>query len=275
MRPKVSIVIPVYNGLPYLPFAVESALAQTYDNTEIIVVDNTSQDGTTQWLKGLDYPKVTVVYRNALQSAAENWTQATDLATGRYLKLLCADDLLDPDIVSSQVAILENNPKAAMAACRRSIINSEGKTLIKHHGLTGLSEYENGAEALRKCLIAGTNLIGEAAAVLFRSELIKAAMPWHSRWPYVTDLATYARVLRQGDLVTDKRVQASFRIAVTSWSASLLNQQEEQFREWQGDELATGFVHLTRWERTRSRTNLKVRTFARKLFFMREAKKTT
>jgi glycosyltransferase involved in cell wall biosynthesis len=274
VQPKVSIVIPVYNGMPYLKLAVDSALAQTYPNIEIIVVDNASQDGTAQWLQTLDSPLITIIYRNSLQSAAENWTQAIELATGTYTKLLCADDLLDPGIVFDQVELLEKNPAAVMAACRRRIIDSQGRVLKKQHGLNGLSNYETGTNALRKCFIAGTNLIGESAAVLFRTEVIKAAMPWHSQWPYVTDIATYARVLRQGDLVTDKKVQASFRIATTSWSASLLSEQEEQFHQWQNAELATGVVSLSGVNRFISRGQLKARTFARKVFFAREAHKT-
>ena len=274
MQPKVSIVIPVYNGMPYLKLAVESALAQTYSNIEIIVVDNASQDGTAQWLQTLETPLITIIYRKSLQSAAANWTQAIELATGLYTKLLCADDLLDPEIVLNQVELLEKSPAAVMAACRRRIIDSQGRVLKKHHGLNGLSNHETGAHALRKCFISGTNLIGESAAVLFRTEVIKAAMPWHSQWPYVTDIATYAVALRQGDLVTDKKVQASFRIATTSWSAALLSEQEEQFHQWQSAELATGFVSLSVVNRFISRVQLKARTFARKVFFAREARKT-
>jgi len=259
--------------MPYLELAIESVFAQSYENLEIIVVDNASVDGTTQWLKTRNNPKLKVIYRTELQAAPQNWTQAIGLATGTYIKLLCADDLLDPEIVSSQVQLLERNPNAVMAASRRRIIDSQGRVLKQRHGLNGLNESECGPDALRKCFIAGTNLIGEAAAVLFRSENIKVAMPWHSRWPYVTDIATYARVLRSGDLMIEREVQASFRIASTSWSASLLGEQESQFFQWEKYEIATGFVSLSTIEKAVSRVNLKLRTLARKLFFMREARR--
>jgi len=259
--------------MPYLELAIESAIAQSYENLEIIVVDNASTDGTTAWLKSIENPKLQVMYRSELQSAADNWTQAIELATGTYTKLLCADDLLDPEIISNQVDLLGKSPNAVIAACRRRIIDSQGRVLKKSHGLNGLNESESGAQVLKKCLIAGTNVIGEAAVVLFRTRVIKAAMPWHSKWPYATDLATYAKVLRHGGLVTDQRVQASFRIATTSWSASLLGEQENQFWEWEECEIATGFVSLSFLEKAKARTNLKLRTYARKLFFMREARK--
>jgi len=273
VQPKVSIVIPVHNGMPYVKESVQSALNQDYENIEIIVVDNASQDGTTQWLCTLTDPQLTVIYRDELQSASENWTQAIELASGTYTKLLCADDLLDPEIVSTQVQQLEASPTSVMAASKRRIIDSQGKVVKKVHGLTGLKLRESGPSALKKCFLAGTNLLGEPASVLFKSEVIKQVIPWHSRWPYVTDIATYAKVLRHGDLVTDPRVQASFRISVTSWSASLIGKQEEQFAQWQASELATGFVSLSRVEKFTSKAQLKSRTFVRKLFFAREARK--
>jgi glycosyltransferase involved in cell wall biosynthesis len=273
VQPKVSIVIPVHNGMPYVKDAVQSALNQDYENIEIIVVDNASQDGTTQWLRTLTDPQLTVIYRDELQSASENWTQAIELASGTYTKLLCADDLLDPEIVSTQVQQLEASPTSVMAASKRRIIDSQGKVVKQTHGLTGLKLRESGSAALKKCFLAGTNLLGEPASVLFKSEVIKQVMPWQSRWPYVTDIATYAKVLRHGDLVTNPHVQASFRIAVTSWSASLLGQQEEQFAQWQASELDTEFVSLSRGEKFISKAQLRSRTFVRKLFFAREARK--
>ena len=50
-RPLVSIVIPVYNGMPYLPDAVGSALAQDYEPIEVVVVENGSTDGSAEWLR--------------------------------------------------------------------------------------------------------------------------------------------------------------------------------------------------------------------------------
>jgi len=260
--------------MPYIKEALRSALEQDYENLEVIVVDNASQDGTTQWLKSQKDAQLSVVYRDELQSPSQNWTQAIQLATGVYTKLLCADDILDPDITRTQVLLLEMNQSPVMAASKRRIIDSHGKIVKKTHGLNGLRKCEDGSTALKKCFVAGTNLLGEPASVLFRTEVIRQVMPWHDRWPYVTDIATYAQVLRVGDLVTSSQVQASFRIAATSWSASLIGQLESQFAHWQESELGTGFVTLTPFEKARSAVSLKLRTFARKLFFAREARKS-
>jgi glycosyltransferase involved in cell wall biosynthesis len=259
--------------MPYIKESVQSAINQDYTHIEIIVVENASQDGTAQWLRTLQEPQVRVIYRDELQSAADNWTQAIEMANGEYTKLLCADDILDPEIVSTQLHLMMENPTAVMAACKRRIINSEGDVMMKSHGLSRLNLLESGSTAVKKCLLAGNNLLGEPASVLFKSAMIKQVMPWQNEWPYLTDLATYAQVLRQGDLVTDPRVLASFRIATTSWSASLLSQQQEQFALWQTSELDSGFVSLTRTEKFASKMQLSARTVVRRLFFAREMRR--
>ena len=72
--PLVSIVIPVFNGMPYVQDAVRSALRQTYKNLEIHVLDNSSDDGTAPWLMSLEDPRLRVHFRDATQPVGDNWT---------------------------------------------------------------------------------------------------------------------------------------------------------------------------------------------------------
>jgi hypothetical protein len=270
VNPKVSIVIPVHNGMPYIRDALRSALDQDYENLEVLVVDNASQDGTTQWLKLQKDPRLSVIYRDELQPSTQNWTQAIQLATGTYTRLLCADDLLDPDITSTQVQLFEMNPGSVITASRRRIIDSNGFVRKKQHGLNGFRILESGESALKKCLIAGTNLLGEPGSVMFRSEVVKGVMPWPSEWPYLTDLAIYADVMRFGHVACSFKVQSSFRVSAHSWSASLLGQQSAQFSQWKRQELDRAFVSLSLWEEGHARLNLKARTIGRRIYFARE-----
>ncbi len=61
--------------------------------------------------------------------------------------------------------------------------------------------------------------------MLFDGDAIRAAMPWRADWPYMIDVATYAKVLAHGSVVCDPEVLASFRLSASSWSSSLLDQQ--------------------------------------------------
>lgn len=274
MSALVSIVIPVYNGMPYLREAVRCALDQDYRELEVVVIENHSSDGGADWLRTIEDPRLRVVYRETTQPAAANWTQAIGESRGTYVKLICADDLITADAVTRQVGLLEAHPRAAMVASRRRIIDERGQVLKATHGLGRLRGEVGGAAAVRDCLLSGTNTLGEPAAVLFRGDAIRSAMPWRDEWPYMTDVATYEVVLRGGDVVCDPGVLASFRVSASSWSSTLLDQQPVQFRGWRDALTAPGGVPFSRSDRTRSEFALRVRTAARRVYFRRVARRS-
>lgn len=265
----VSIVIPVYNGMPTLPDAVACALAQTYAEIEVVVIDNASTDGGTDWLRDQRDPRLRIVHRDLLQPAADNWNEAVAESRGSFVKLLCADDLIEPRAIEVQVADLSAAPTAVMASARRRVIDASGRVMRERHGLGSLRGVVDGPSAIRYCCVAGTNVLGEPSAVLFRGDEIRRVMPWMSTWPYLIDLATYAEVLRSGGVVCNPEVLASFRVSATSWSASLIGQQYVQFRAWRDALIAGGEIRLSAAERARSDVNLRVRAFARQQYFRR------
>jgi hypothetical protein len=214
-----------------------------------------------------------VVKRDSTQPAGDNWTEAIGESTGRYVKLMCADDLIRPEAVARQVADIEAAPGALMAASRRSIIDAEGRVLKATHGLGSLRGNVDGIAAIRDCLLAGTNTLGEPAAVLFDGEAIRAAMPWLADWPYMIDVATYAKVLKHGSVMCEPEVMASFRVSASSWSSSLLDQQPTQFLGWREAVVAAGDVPFSGLDRLRSDSSLRVRTFARRVYFARAARR--
>jgi len=102
MRDLVSILIPAYNAAPWLGTTIESALAQTWPHTEVIVVDDGSKDATLTVAKKFESRTVKVVTQpNSGAPAARN--KAFALAQGTYIQWLDADDLLGPNKVSAQI----------------------------------------------------------------------------------------------------------------------------------------------------------------------------
>jgi glycosyltransferase involved in cell wall biosynthesis len=103
--PLVSILIPAYNVEPFLANCIESALAQTYPATEIVVVDDGSTDGTLAIARRYESGKVKVISQpNGGQPAAYNTAAA--VAQGAYFQYLDADDLLHPEKIGKQMARL-------------------------------------------------------------------------------------------------------------------------------------------------------------------------
>lgn len=255
-QPLVSIVIPAFNGLPYIEQAYRSCLDQTYPNIEICVSDGGSTDGTIEWIRGLP-DSVRTDFLPSGTSAAENWTHATQMASGEFIKLLCQDDLLYPQAIEHQVADLLENPEAAMALAQRDVISASGKVLYRNRGLNGLSAgVHSGQDILESVYLGGTNMLGEPHVILFRREPALAGMPWHSRRHYSLDLDTYTGVLEREDATAIVRKESigAFRVSTSSWSTRLVSSQLEQLGAWQHEYEARS--HPGTLTRMRARTAL-------------------
>ncbi|SDJ31234.1 Glycosyl transferase family 2 [Pedobacter sp. ok626] len=114
-KPLVSICMPVYNAASYIKDSIQSLLAQTYTNWELIVVNDGSTDGTDRILRAFIDERIKVFHqKNKGQSAAAN--QAFNLSEGQYIKFFDADDLLSPNFLISQVNRLTSNPDSVVSA---------------------------------------------------------------------------------------------------------------------------------------------------------------
>ncbi|MBO9577362.1 MAG: glycosyltransferase family 2 protein [Microbacteriaceae bacterium] len=227
--PVVSVVVPAYRNGAFIERTMESILAQTYPRLEVIVADHSSDDDTWERLQRFAAdPRVTLATTPASGGAPANWRRVTELATGEYLKLVCGDDVIRPELVARQVAALEANPGAVLSATKRDIVDAAGVPLITGRGLAGLRGTVPGRTAIRRTVTAGTNVLGEPACVLFRTSAFREAGGWDDRWPYLIDEASYARVLLLGDLEAIDDSLAEFRVSAGQWSVALSRSQAAQ-----------------------------------------------
>lgn len=116
-RPLVSILIPVYQRAELAMEAIDSALAQDYPETEIIISDNCSADGTYELLikQYGNNDRIKIFQNKTNLGAVENWKRCLTEANGKYIKFLWSDDLITSDYLSSTVRLLERYPNAAFA----------------------------------------------------------------------------------------------------------------------------------------------------------------
>ncbi|MTD14110.1 glycosyltransferase [Nakamurella sp. YIM 132087] len=224
----VSVVVPTYNNAAHVQAAIDSILAQTFTDFELIISDHSSTDGTWDLLQ--DY---TADARVRLQQvpqgggAPANWKAVTEPATGEYLKLVCGDDLIHPDALQEQVAALAAHPSAVLSASLRDIVDEAGRPVVRARGLQGLDGLVDGREAVRRTVRAGTNVFGEPGCVLFRRSVLMESGGWDDRSPYLIDQATCARVALRGSMVAVRRSLAGFRISAQQWSVALAATQAE------------------------------------------------
>ena len=121
--PTVSVCIPAYNAARFIGEAIGSVLAQTCRDFELVVVDDASADDTVDVVRRFSDPRLRLLRNARNLGLAGNWNRATSEARGRYVKLLCQDDLLRPDCLADQVAVLDHpgNGDVALVCARRDI----------------------------------------------------------------------------------------------------------------------------------------------------------
>ena len=151
--PLVSIGVPVYNGEKFLAASLDSILAQTYSNFELVIGDNASTDGTETICKAYAARDSRIQYlRNPSNlGAAENYNLVFHKAHGDFFKWAAHDDLIRPAFLSECVKVLRANHAAVLAFPETVLIDEDGGVLElypNHLHLTSASA----AERFRQCI---------------------------------------------------------------------------------------------------------------------------
>lgn len=250
--------MPVFNGEPFLAAAVHSVLAQTFPNFELLIFDDQSADGSLALLETFADPRI-ILHRNAVNLGPErNWNQCLAAARGKYIKLFHQDDLLAPECLEKQVGALERHPESALVFCRRTIIRPDGNRLMTRGAPWPRGEVGRG-EVLRRCVLAGANLVGEPSAILFRTEAARQAGGFDGSIPYLIDLDYWLRLLALGQAYHLDESLASFRISSHQWSATIGKRQGQEFCSFIDKLSASGQFPLKRcgsaWGKLMARLN--------------------
>jgi len=126
---KVSIIIPLYNSEAYIAQTIDSCLAQTHDNIEIIVVENGSTDQGYQIVKSIDDKRLSV-YQIPKPNAAAARNYGYHKAKGAYIVFLDADDMLAPNKIELQLTAISKKPEGWVACCAWAKFKTNTKEAI-------------------------------------------------------------------------------------------------------------------------------------------------
>ena len=232
--PAVSVCIPAYRGTAYLGAAIESVLAQTWTDFELVIVDDHSGDGTPDLVRRYRDPRIRFIENPSNLGPEGNWNKCLAEARGTYVKLLPHDDVLMPPCLEQQVTVLENDPARSIALVfsARAIIDHHGRRVHARAYPRGRRGRIPARDVLKRCLRYGTNLIGEPGGVLFRRELARRVGAFDASEPYVIDLDYWFRLLVNGDAYYLPEPLVAFRVSAQSWSVAIGNRQSADFRSF-------------------------------------------
>jgi hypothetical protein len=218
-EPLVSIVIPAYS-LRFFPECLDSALAQTYANIEIVVCDDSggSEIETATRLRA-NQRDIRYLRNPVRLGPRHNFIRCFESARGEFVKFLCDDDLLAPNCVSSLLDAFRRAPDITLATSHRRRIDEKGDQLEDQPATLPIVAADTtiaGYTLANVMLMAGLNTVGEPSTALFRKADLLDQAPNYFRFrdAYgrgVIDMVMWSALLMKGDAVYLTESLSAFR----------------------------------------------------------------
>ena len=234
---KVSVITPNFNCARFLARTIESVIAQTYKNWEMIIVDDGSTDNSLEIIKKYQQqdPRISFYQMDGNQGPAKARNLAIEKASGRFIAFLDSDDLWHPEKLEAQIFFMQDK-KVALSFTFYQLMNEKGEHLNK--------TIESPLELSYHRLLM-SNRIGCLTAIYDTQKLGKVFMPDIRKRQ---DYGLWLKILRQGITAYGlARTLASYRVREASVSSSkfgLLSYNWELFRRVEGLSVWRSFFYL-------------------------------
>lgn len=218
-RPLVSVIIPVYNGEEFIVEAIESVLNQTYQNIEIIVIDDKSTDGTLDRIKSyLDKSKNIKLITNKVNvGIGKNRQIGIDAAKGKYICWQDADDISLPKRIELQVEYLERHPGVGVVGGFIRFFDEQGDGKTRR--------YAEKDKDLRSSIFK-YNPVAQPAA-MYRAECFANVGGFNSDYRVSEDLEMLFRTGTRYEFANIQKVIVKYRQYQGSLTASKLREMEQ------------------------------------------------
>jgi glycosyltransferase involved in cell wall biosynthesis len=207
MMPTFSVIIPNYNHAPHLPRRIESVLAQTHRDFELLILDDCSPDNSREIMDRYVGDSRVRLEFNHLNSGNPyvQWQKGLKLTSGDYIWIAESDDFADPQLLERLGATLDPDPDIGLAFCETLIVDESGTVLgwhaehsevydAKHRELLGRAFVMEGRDYLRNFMFPW-NTIPNASAVLFRRSALESIGGPVTSMRLCGDWLTYSKIL--------------------------------------------------------------------------------
>jgi glycosyltransferase involved in cell wall biosynthesis len=221
--PTVTIVIPTHNRLRYLMQSVASVGRQTYQDWELIIVDDQSEDGTRGWLRRLDDPQARTVLlsRHSERSAARNRGLAE--ARGEFVLFLDDDDRLHLQALERLVSALRRHPRAVAAVGAKAVFDNHRHVRRASHPRVRL-ERDVWADVF-------VGWYAGCGQVLWRAEVVRRVGGWDERLFVAEDQDLLLRAAQIGPFAFIPPVVLFNRVHAGQWRPVNVRSTEERIRK--------------------------------------------
>ena len=192
--PFVTSLIPAFNAAATIRRAIDSALGQTYQNLEVVVVDDGSGDKTSEIVGSYARDDVRLIRLSSNQGASGAVNEGIAAAKGEFIAFLDADDEWLPTKLAKQIAALQSNPRAVMATCGCRFVDGDGN-VFREFGMPppGIDKSEVWRSLLAATFIAKPCVVARTAA-------LRAVGPFDIDLPVAEDQNMWIRLSMTGEV---------------------------------------------------------------------------
>ncbi len=203
MSPRVTVLLPVHNGQRYLRSSIESVLAQTFGDLELLVVDDGSTDETPSILAAYTDPRVRVITQGTQQGLATALNTGLAQAHGELIARQDADDVSLPVRIERQVAYLEDKPRTILVGTQATMIDSHGR-------VRGRIERSTTNPSIRWSLLFDNPFVH--SSVLVRRAAIEAAGGYDAAFSVTEDYELWSRLALHAPVANLDQAFVLFRV---------------------------------------------------------------
>lgn len=225
--PLVSICIPTYNSGEFIKRTLDSVLNQTYKNIEVIIVDDCSKDNTKEIIEEYNDERIKLVLNEQNCGLSKNWNNTLKKASGKYIKLLCADDLIYENCIEEEVKALENNSDCSLVISNTHIVNSNDKITFRVKKLKKQGKYDGKTLAKKSILLK--NYYGAPCSTLFRRGTANKIGLFDEELSLIPDFDLWLRLSYEGDVYFIDKYLSAFRVHRISNTNKLMNGRKHEY----------------------------------------------
>lgn len=213
-QPLVSVIIPNYNHAPYLKERIDSVLNQTYENFEVIILDDNSIDNSVEIIEQYRlHPKVREIIVNTVNSGStfKQWMKGCEIAQGEYIWIAESDDVAHEKFLEIMLGCINGDLSVVLAASKIQLMDEKGNKGAN----TGVSLSHSlkkceGAKFIKKRLILG-NHIQNVSSTIFRRSVLKDIPTQFMSLRASGDYLFYIEIAQKGNVLEVPYVLDYFR----------------------------------------------------------------
>lgn len=217
MNPKITVLMPVYNGEKYLIEAINSILNQTYKNFEFLIINDASTDSTKSIILSYEDPRIRLIDLETNIGLVRSLNKGLELAKGDFIARMDSDDISMPERLEKQYNHIIKNPEIGLVASNWEIIDEQGRSIA----IRNISYcYEE-----MFYLLFFKNILGHST-IFFNKELIKKLNGYNENYSTCEDHELWCRIIRTAKIEQVNDILVRWRKIPSSITSKFNNKQK-------------------------------------------------